>query len=103
MTPGNCEKRPSRYLERIRRRSMATLTVSVPQDVKEYIEEGGEEEFADAGAFLAELVRRDQERRLEELRRIVDEGTQGPLSTRTTKEIFEAAVERVRQRGKLRE
>ena len=81
---------------------MPTLTVSVPQNVKEYIEEqGAEEEFADAGEFLAELVRRDQERRLEELRRHVDEGLNGGVSTRTWQERVAEGDRIARERGLL--
>jgi antitoxin ParD1/3/4 len=66
---------------------MATLTVSVPDSMKGWIddqvEEGG---FASAGDYLSELVRQDQEKRLEELRRIVDEGLASGISTRTFEE-----------------
>ena len=67
---------------------MATLTVSVPDSMKGWIEDQVEEGgYASAGDYLSELIRQDQER-LEELRRIVDEGLASGISTRTTAEIF---------------
>jgi antitoxin ParD1/3/4 len=65
---------------------MATLTVSLPDDVTGWIEgQIGEGGYASAGEYVSELVRRDQER-LEELRCIVDEGLASGVSTRTFKE-----------------
>jgi antitoxin ParD1/3/4 len=66
---------------------MATMTVSLPDTMKEWIEDQVEEGgFATPGDYLGELVRRDQERRLEELRRIVDEGLASGISKRTFEE-----------------
>ena len=66
---------------------MGTVTVSLPDSMKEWIddqvEEGG---FATPGDYLGELVRRDQQKRLEELRRIADEGVASGISTRTFEE-----------------
>jgi antitoxin ParD1/3/4 len=62
---------------------MATLTVSLPDDVTGWIEgQIGEGGYASAEDYVSDLVRRDQERR-EELRRIVDEGLASGVSTRT--------------------
>lgn len=60
---------------------MATLTVSLPETMKEWIEAQVEHgTFASASDYPSDLVRRDQEEqsrdhdeRLEEIRRIVDE------------------------------
>ena len=82
---------------------MATMTVSVPDDVKDYVEAHVGEDFADAGAFLAKLVRRDRDEQLEDLRRIVDDALASGISTRTTQEIFAEAVETARLRGTLRD
>lgn len=82
---------------------MATMTFSLPDDVKEYVEAHVGEDFADAGEFVAELVRRDRESRLGELRKIVDEGLASGISESTVDQIFDAAVERVRARGALRD
>jgi antitoxin ParD1/3/4 len=97
---------------------MATLTVSLPDDVMGWINERiGEGGFASADEYLSELVRQDQGR-LDELRRIVDEGLAGGvsertfsdriadgdrISNRTTAEIFAEAVEIAKSRGTYRE
>lgn len=80
---------------------MGVMTVTVPGPVKEWIEDqvGEDGGFATAGDYLSELVRRDQERRLDELRRIVDEGLASGVSKRTVREIFSEAVEKARARG----
>lgn len=83
---------------------MAYITVTLPESVKDIIEaQVGEDGFASSGDYIAELVRRDHDRRLEELRRIVAEGLASGVSTRTTEDIFAEAVEIARRRGTLRE
>lgn len=63
---------------------MVTVSVSVPERMKDYIdgqiEAGG---FTDVGEYLRDLIRRDQDRRLEDLRAIVDEALAGGVSART--------------------
>lgn len=62
---------------------MATLTVSLPAELKGWIDgQIGEGGYASADEYLSELVRQDQER-LDELRRIVEEGLASGVSTRT--------------------
>jgi antitoxin ParD1/3/4 len=66
---------------------MGTVTFSLPDSMKEWIEDQVEEGgFATPSDYLGELVRRDQQKRLEELRRIVDEGLASGVSTRTFEE-----------------
>lgn len=83
---------------------MADMTVKLPEAVKEMIEaQVGEDGFASSGDYIADLVRRDHDRRLEELRRIVAEALASGVSTRTTEDIFAEAVEIARSRGTWRE
>lgn len=83
--------------------AMATLTVSLPDSVKGWIDEQiGEGGYSSAGDYLTELVRQDQER-LEELRRIVDEGLASGVSPRATDEIFAEAIAIAKARGTYRE
>jgi antitoxin ParD1/3/4 len=87
---------------------MATMTVSLPDPMKEWIEMQVEDgEYASSSDYVRDLIRRDRERRnearLEELRRIVDEGLNGGVSTRTTDEIFAEAVAIAKARGTFRE
>jgi antitoxin ParD1/3/4 len=66
---------------------MGTVTFSLPESMKEWIEDQVEEGgFESPSDYIGDLVRRDQERRLEELRRIVDEGLASGISTRTFEE-----------------
>ena len=84
------------------------MTVSLPDSIKEWIEDQVEEgEFETSSDYVRGLVERDRERRdqqrIEELRRLVDEGLASGLSTRTTAEIFAEAVEIAKARGTYRE
>jgi antitoxin ParD1/3/4 len=87
---------------------MATMTVSLPDPMKEWIEMQVEDgEYASSSDYVRDLIRRDRERRnearLEELRRHVDEGLNGGVSTRSTEEIFAEAVAIAKARGTFRE
>ena len=81
---------------------MATLTVSLPDDMTEFVKAQVGDTFADTSAYLADLVRRDQEKRISELRLIVEESLASGVSTRTTKEIFEEAISIAKARGSYR-
>jgi antitoxin ParD1/3/4 len=87
---------------------MATLTVSVPDSLKEWIDEQVDAgEFATTNDYLLDLVDRDRElkdrERLEWLQRKVQESLASGISSRTTEEIFAEAVERTKARGTFRE
>jgi antitoxin ParD1/3/4 len=70
---------------------MVTLTISLPDTMKDWLEEQVEDgEYATASDYLSDLVRRDREEqgrdhdeRLEELRRIVDESIASGISEDT--------------------
>jgi antitoxin ParD1/3/4 len=84
--------------------AIATMTVSLPGPMKEWIEMQVQDgEYASSSDYVRDLIRRDRERRnearLEDLRRIVDEGLNGGVSTRTTDEIFAEAVAIAKARG----
>lgn len=86
---------------------MATMTVSLPDPMKAWIDEQvSRGQYADAGDYLRDLVRRDQELQtgkarptasaeqpltLEEARRLVAEAKTGGISQRSPAEIFAAA------------
>ena len=85
---------------------MATMTVSLPDPMKEWIEEQIRcGQYADAGDYLRHLVRRDQERQvnrpqlataeqplsLEEARRLAADAKASGISQRSPAEIFAAA------------
>jgi antitoxin ParD1/3/4 len=73
---------------------MVTLTISLPDAVKDWLDERVEDgEYATASDYLSDLVRRDREERdadhderLEELRRIVDESIASGISEDTVED-----------------
>jgi antitoxin ParD1/3/4 len=84
---------------------MSTITISISKSMEEWIEDQVEEGgFASADDYLGNLVRQDQERRLEELRRIVDEGLASGISTRTFEERIAEGdrIVRTRRTGNAR-
>ncbi|WP_442578057.1 ribbon-helix-helix domain-containing protein [Mesorhizobium sp. ASY16-5R] len=86
---------------------MATLTVSVPDSVEEWIDEKIRTgEFDTSSDYFVDLVERDRalaDDDAEELGRIVEEARASGFSDRTVDDIFSAAVERARAKGTLRD
>jgi len=83
---------------------MVTMNVSLPERMKDYIDaqiEAGE--FTDAGDYLRDLVRRDHDRRLQELRAIVDEALESGISTLTFEERIAEGDRLARERGLILE
>lgn len=83
---------------------MVTMNVSLPERMKDYIDaqiEAGE--FTDAGDYLRHLVRRDHDRRLQELRAIVDEALESGVSTLTFEERIAEGDRLARERGLILE
>ena len=86
---------------------MATLTVSVPDSVKEWIDEkirAGE--YDTSSDYFVDLVERDRalaDDDAEELKHIIKEARASGFSDRTVDDIFSAAVERARAKGTLRD
>lgn len=79
---------------------MVTMNLSLPERMKDYIDaqiEAGE--FTDAGDYLRDLVRRDHDRRLQELRAIVDEALESGISTLTFEERIAEGDRLARERG----
>lgn len=68
---------------------MGTMTFSVDAEVMSYIEAQVGEDFPDAAAVVSELVRRDKERRIAELRSRIEESAASGLSARTLAERIE--------------
>ena len=80
---------------------MATMTISLPDDISDYVEAQVGEDFADSGEFLAELVRRDQEQRLAELRIKIEASLASGVSTRSFEERIAEGDRILRERGLL--
>jgi antitoxin ParD1/3/4 len=82
---------------------MATMTISLPDPMKEWIEARIKEgEYASTSDYVRDLVRRDRERRARpEL--TVDESRAGGLSDKTVSDILASAKNQAKARGPLNE
>ncbi|WP_449411280.1 type II toxin-antitoxin system ParD family antitoxin [Methylobacterium komagatae] len=87
---------------------MATMTISLPDPMKEWIEAQIKQgEYASTSDYVRDLVRRDRERlsrtelRIEDLRRIVDDSRASGVSTRSVADILAAAKALARSGGSL--
>jgi antitoxin ParD1/3/4 len=81
---------------------MVNLSISLPEKMKDYVDaqvEAGE--YVDGADFVRALIRRDQERRLQELRQIVDEARAGGLSNMTMNDVRAEAKRLAKERGYL--
>lgn len=87
---------------------MATMTLSLPDPMKEWIEaETRKGDYASTSDFMRDLVRRERERRkppmtLEELRQRLDEARASGVSDRSIKEIISEGDRILKERGTLR-
>jgi antitoxin ParD1/3/4 len=69
---------------------MATMNVSLPDPMKDWVEaQARTGRYSNASDYVRDLIRRDQERadKLAELQALVDEGTRSGISERTADEI----------------
>lgn len=88
---------------------MATMTVSLPDPMKDWIEARIRDgEYASASDYVRDLVRRDKARRgqeltLDELRQLVAESKASGIGTRSVDELFAQAEQVAAARGLLRE
>ena len=73
---------------------MATMTVSLPDPMKEWIEaQIRTGDYASSSDYVRDLVRRDRERKdnVSALRHLIDEAEASGVSSRTLDEIFAEA------------
>jgi antitoxin ParD1/3/4 len=88
---------------------MATMTVSLPDPMKDWIEaQIRHGDYATASDYVRDLVRRDRARReqeltMDELRKKLAASKDSGISNRTVDEIFTEAQEIVRARGIMHE
>ena len=78
---------------------MATMNVSLPDPMKEWVERQARSgRYSNASDYVRDLIRRDQERadRLAELRRLITEGLDSGVSERSMAEVLEAARQQAR-------
>lgn len=75
---------------------MPTMNVSLPEPLKGWVEEQARSgRYADEGAYVRELIRRDQERaaKIARMQALIDEGRASGISDRTVDEIRQAGIE----------
>ncbi|MGB8843752.1 MAG: type II toxin-antitoxin system ParD family antitoxin [Aliidongia sp.] len=78
---------------------MATMNVSLPDPMKAWVEEqarGGK--YGNASDYVRDLIRKDQERqdKIVQFQKLINDGLESGLSTRTVEELLVAARDRVR-------
>ena len=74
---------------------MATMNVSLPDPMKEWVEGQAQSgRYANASDYVRDLIRKDQERsdKIAAMQRFVDEGLASGIGERTRDELFEAAL-----------
>lgn len=73
---------------------MATMNVSLPDKMKEWVEVQTESgRYSNASDYVRDLIRRDQDRatKITELQKLVDEGLESGVSARSMDDILDAA------------
>ena len=70
---------------------MATMNVSLPDQMKEWVEAQSDDgRYANSSDYIRDLIRRDQERRekIANMQRLVDEARASGIVEMTSEEIF---------------
>ena len=78
---------------------MATMNVSLPGPMKEWVEAQAQTgRYSNASDYVRDLIRRDQERvsKLAELQRLITEGLESGISDRSIGDVLKAARKQVR-------
>lgn len=78
---------------------MATMNVSLPDPMKLWVEDqakGGK--YGNASDYVRDLIRKDQERqdKIMQFQKLINDGLESGLSTRTVEELLVEARERAR-------
>ncbi|MBU2483681.1 MAG: type II toxin-antitoxin system ParD family antitoxin [Alphaproteobacteria bacterium] len=77
---------------------MATMNVSLPDPMKEWVESRAETgRYANASDYVRDLIRKDQERadKIAAMQRLVDEGLESGVGRKSRDELFEEARARL--------
>ena len=89
---------------------MATMTISLPDPMKDWIEAQIKQgEYASTSDYVRDLVRRDRERRsqpdltIDDLRRIVEEARASGVSHKSVSDILAKAKKQAKADGLLNE
>jgi len=85
----------SNYLELIKETRMATMNVSLPDAMKDWVEAQAKTgRYSNASDYVRDLIRRDQSRtdKIAEMQRFVDDGIRSGVGSRSRDELFAAAT-----------
>ena len=83
---------------------MATMNVSLPDQMKSWVEaQTREGRYSNASDYVRDLIRRDQERKqaIAEVQQLMGEALASGVSERGFHEILDAAKQEARQKGLL--
>lgn len=81
---------------------MATMNISLPDQMKAWVEEQTRSgRYGNSSDVVRDLIRREQVKaeKIAHMQRLVDEGRASGISTRTPREIIEAARAELRKRA----
>lgn len=81
---------------------MATMNVSLPDPMKEWVEaQSRTGRYSNASDYVRDLIRRDQERsgKIAHMQKLIDEGLASGISDKGMDEIFDDARARVETRN----
>ncbi|MFK4258400.1 type II toxin-antitoxin system ParD family antitoxin [Agrobacterium tumefaciens] len=76
---------------------MATMNVSLPDPMKDWVEAQAKTgRYSNASDYVRDLIRRDQARtdKIAEMQRFVDDGIRSGVGSRSTEELFALATSR---------
>ncbi len=76
---------------------MATMNVSLPDPMRDWVEAQAKAgRYSSASDYVRDLIRRDQDRagKLAELQKLITEGIESGVSTRSIDDLLNAARER---------
>ncbi len=83
---------------------MATMNVSLPDQMKAWVEAQAETgRYSNSSDYVRDLIRKDQEKaeKIAAMQKLLDESFASGVSTRSLEEIREAARAEARNRGLL--
>ena len=81
---------------------MATMNVSLPDPMKEWVEAQAQTgRYSNASDYVRDLIRRDQERvsKLAELQRLITEGLESGISDRSIVTCWKPHANKLKPRG----
>ena len=83
---------------------MAKMTISIPDAISDYVaSQVSSGHYGDAGAYISDLVRREQQRReaAQELGSMLDDAVESGVSNRKIPEIMSSVEAKMRSDGRL--